>query len=80
MDGHPFNPAASHARANHLPPSFGDTDFTYPWKLPLNSISWCLHFHRLIEIMQSGYIEIFRMSRNLIQLLSSTLLFFSLLA
>ena len=30
--------------------------------------------------MQSGYIEIFRMSRNLIQLRSSTLLFFSLLA
>lgn len=30
--------------------------------------------------MQSGYIEIFRMNRNLIQLRSSTLLFFSLLA
>ena len=28
--------------------------------------------------MQSGYIEIFRMSRNLIQLLSFTLLFFGL--
>ena len=44
------------------------------------SISWGLPFHRRIGIMQSSYIEIFRMIRNPIQLRCSALLLFYLLS